>query len=113
MEAVIARWILGIGLGGFGLWITGLQLSAIVSRKGGSLAPLIGGGSLCAAMWLMPPAVLHRYSWIPLLVDPGCAFSVLMFIVELVRPGSALRSAFVKERPENLRPWALQSADIE
>jgi hypothetical protein len=71
-------------------WAT--AVNAIVTKKSGSVIPLIGGGSGAIAFGIGPSDALRSFWWIPLLVDLGCAwllfFGVVFVLTRILRKRS-------------------------
>ncbi|GEM_PF-2268899 len=52
----------------------------VVSKKTGSLVPVLGGISGAGAMLLAPWSLLNQWAWVPLVLDPGSLPMVAMAV---------------------------------
>ena len=77
-------WALTCLLGLIGLWITGLNYLCVylwwARREHHSLAPLVGGVAGMVALLVCPVSSVHRWAWLPLILDLGCGFSLLSLL---------------------------------
>ena len=85
MSADAKAWLATAALLLGGGWITAMNLWIVVGalRKSGghaSLSPLLGGLLCSLALLACPVEGASSYAWIPLLIDPGCAYSVLSLL---------------------------------
>jgi H+/Cl- antiporter ClcA len=78
------RWLLSIGLGGFGaLSIVGNWASlvgALLSKKPTSLVPLIGGLACAIACLLCPESRVRSLAWCPLMADLSISLMLPLFL---------------------------------
>jgi hypothetical protein len=73
---VAARWIVGMLFAGFSLWIITLNWSIIVRRylikeSTSSWIPLLGSCCGIVAVLVVPIDMIHRYWWVPTIIDWG------------------------------------------
>jgi hypothetical protein len=75
------RWVLTGLLGLISLWCTGLNYSCVylwlARREHHSLGPLVGGVAGMLAMLVCPISAVHRWAWLPLVLDLGCGLLFL------------------------------------
>jgi hypothetical protein len=84
--AAILRWTFGGALIVFSAWVCVANASVlwiwyVQKRRPPSWIPLVGGISGAAGLWLLPIAALHRWWWLPLVLDwgsvPGIGYSMV------------------------------------
>ena len=56
----------------------------IIRRRHHSLSPLAGGICVSIGLLVCPVALCRHWVWVPLVVDPGCAYSLLALIYILI-----------------------------
>jgi len=87
--AEAAAWAVGGLLAALSLYFVSLNLACVYRglAKGEhhSLGPLVGGASGSLAMLLLPIPGLRVWAWVPLVIDPGCLYTVVAFAYVLVR----------------------------
>ena len=87
---MVVRWVLAGLLISGSLWIVLTNLSTFIQHKfykrAGVQLPLMGGLLGAGALLLAPLPEVGPFWWIPLLVDPGCAYLILKALVRALRP---------------------------
>jgi hypothetical protein len=85
----MVRTIASIAVSTLGVWICALNASVfwtrhVLHRESPSWTPLLGAGLLAAGMLVAPSRELHRWWWIPFLVDwgsvPGLVYSAVWHV---------------------------------
>jgi hypothetical protein len=51
------------------------------SKKRGSTVPLLGGAAGAVGLWVGPMEWMRGYWWLPLVLDPGCAFLIVQLLI--------------------------------
>jgi hypothetical protein len=72
-----------------GGWIVAMNLWIVHRRLRGrrehhSFTPLLGGGLCSAALLACPLPGAASFAWLPLVIDPGCAYSLLALLHAIV-----------------------------
>jgi hypothetical protein len=69
---IVLMWLLSLVLLLLGAWITIANWVITFRTKGGSPIPIVGGVFMAIALVMIPLDALHRFWWLPLIVDLGC-----------------------------------------
>lgn len=92
---VALRWIGGALLAMFAslVIVSNVVGSWRASRRGGGYSsfPFLGGLVGAAALLALPAAKLHRWWWVPLLVDPYSVPLLVLWMVDRLRRGGNKR----------------------
>lgn len=88
-------WVIAGALALFGGWVVILNycglFQVLVRHHFVSLIPLLGGLALGAATLVAPVPSIAPFCWLPLVLDPGSLYSVVLFVQAATR-----RNAFGK-----------------
>ena len=88
MGARTMHWVSAITLGSIGVYIIGLNYRGLYLGlfRGESHSPvlLIGGVAGSIALAVCPTPSLRGWAWLPLVLDPGCAFALLALIYAVI-----------------------------
>lgn len=76
----------------YGMYSVPKKLNDLGKPRHYSIAPLGGGLTGVIGCWVAPSGVVSALWWVPLVLDPGCAFLLLVLMVAGL--GHVLKSVF-------------------